>query len=181
MKYCIIVLSFVFGAYVVSFVGSEIFRSALSFFCDPETMDFSGLISVGCVLSGFLLALVLSRFYLKRIGLSATSLFPKKNFVRIVAVAYILTWLAGVPAVQSSNTDWAIKRSSPVPADLHPQGIELHYPHIRTFSSFPIIPFVVMTHHRYQVGILWGWEGLDFHLWYVAGIKRIFRITMSVS
>jgi len=95
-------------------------------------------------------------------------------------VGYVLTWMFGAPAVQSRQNTWAVQTYKEI-RDRTPHKNSDLLPQVRTVASFPMIPGVLMTYHEYQVANLYGWGGWEVDLWYVAGVKSIFRLPVWFS
>jgi hypothetical protein len=98
----------------------------------------------------------------------------------VILVLYVATWAVGVPAVQSSNTKWAIEEYKRVNLGNNPRVWESH-PYVSTFLAFPILPFVIVSYHEYQLAGLYGWGGWDLQLWYVKDVKRILKLGLWIS
>jgi len=149
---------------------SHIIFSGLAF--EPGT-GFYTLIA-GLIAISLLLGWWLARSHL---GLSGP---PFSRHVRVVLLAlYFATWIAGVPAVLSKLTAEEVSAYKQMRAE-HNRVWEAH-PFIAFDASFPVAPFLLLTHHRYQVAGLYGWGGWEVHLWYVLGCRSVFQDSEWVS
>lgn len=98
----------------------------------------------------------------------------------IIVILYILTWVFGVPAVQTANNAEAVDSYKQGMKHGYPQHWEV-YPLIRTSAAFPLLPGLVVSYHEYQVAGRAGWGGWDVHIWYIVGVKEIGRFTIWIS
>ena len=132
---------------------------------------------VASVACGFVVARLVARACFRWWNVRV-QLIPRSRWITgPILAAYLLTWIVAVPQVQSANTNWALGHKRTVTF----QGMTLSYPEVCTYASVPVLPFVVASHHDYQVGPLWGWGGWDFQLWYGLGTCSIFRLTHWMS
>jgi len=132
------------------------------------------------IASGLFAAKSLMSRYSQKVSVNWSESRKAKFLLWAVLVLYIATWAVGVPAVQSSNSKWAIEEYKRINQGNNPRVSESH-PYVRTYLAFPILPFVVVSYHEYQLAGLYGWGGWDFHLWYVKGSRSIFRATLWIS
>lgn len=116
-------------------------------------------------------------FARRRLGLRGP---PFTRHFRVMFLAfYFATWIAGVPAVLSKLTANEVAAYKKM-RDEHNRVWGGH-PFIAFDASFPFAPFLIVTHHHYQVAGLYGWGGWEVHFWYVVGIKSLFRSSEWVS
>lgn len=116
-------------------------------------------------------------FARRRLGLIGP---PFARHIRITLLAlYLATWIAGVPAVLTKLTADEVAAYKKM-RDEHNRVWEVH-PLIAFDASLPVAPFLIVTHHHYQVAGLYGWGGWEVHLWYVTGIRSLFRSSEWVS
>lgn len=136
------------------------------------------------IMAGIAVARLACRRYRKRTGNAAPAFLSNKPLVTVVLAGYLLTWVLGVPAVQNSITERAIHAS--VSADRfeaqnlgQPHSVfRLSYAEIyraETYAAFPIVPFVVAIHHRYNTPF-GGRGGVEFYLWFGAGTGHLFSL-----
>ena len=96
------------------------------------------------------------------------------------AVAYVFTVIAGIPAAQNARTDWAVQEYK----QIHSQSGRMQsasHPRIKTFVSVPVLPFVIVSYHEYQLAGLYGWGGWDVQVWYIFGAQSIGRFGLWIS
>lgn len=101
--------------------------------------------------------------------------------VLVLLLAYLLTWMLGVPAVQTSNDQWVVSEYKRVIAKGDSRYISDAYPGAQTLVAFPLFPCVVASFSEYQITGLYGWGGWQVHLWWPGGIRLIGRVTLFVS
>lgn len=94
--------------------------------------------------------------------------------------AYLLTWAVGGPAVQNVNLRWAIEEYARIQKG-KAQGSWEGTPFVWTYVSYPILPFILISYHEYQIAPVYGWGGFDIDLWYLNGVKRIYSIPVWIS
>jgi hypothetical protein len=174
--YCLVgCLSFVAGAVVATGLASVVVNLVVP--VDPLSVVGSILILVWPIMAGVAVARLACWRYRKRTGNAAPSFLSNKPLITMVFAGYLLTWVVGVPAVQNSITERAIRLS--IHADriesLNPGEPQFRYSYAETYAAFPIVPFVVVIHHDYSADPLKGWGGVEFYLWFGAGTERLFR------
>ncbi len=93
---------------------------------------------------------------------------------------YTFTTFMGIPEVQNQHTKSAVEEYKRINAgeNSHEQK---SYPYIKTFVSIPILPFLILSYHEFQLDGLYGWGGWDIHVWYICGSKFIFKLTLWIS
>lgn len=106
---------------------------------------------------------------------SPNQLLGRRSFY-VVSLFYIVTSVAGSPAVQSVNTQWATHEYLRLHDEDHHGTVEVSSPYIHTYMSVPILPLVLASYHEYQLAGVYGWGGWDVQIWYVCGVKRLVRI-----
>ena len=109
-----------------------------------------------------------------------TTYYPSRTLIKLIIVGYIITAVLGSPAVQSNNSTWAVNEYKRLKVENDARVWPSH-PYIHTFASLPILPFVLLSYHEYQLDGLYGWGGWDIQLWYGAGVKRLIAIPLWVS
>jgi hypothetical protein len=156
----------------------------LSFFLSVVIPTFAGLFFARCSI----------RWYSHFISLPKETLAPatpflqelsitpsaRKWIIRVAVVAYLFTWIFGVPAVESFLTAREIKEYKRM-RDTGAQRVWDAHPYIKFYASFPILPGIIVTHHEFQLAGLYGWGGWDIHLWYVGGVKRLMGVGLWIS
>jgi hypothetical protein len=98
----------------------------------------------------------------------------------IIVIAYTLTWVFGVPAVQTATNADAVEKYKHE-KEYRSQRVWDTHPWIRTSAAFPIFPGLVLSYHEYQVAGLYGWGGWELHVWYLTGVKSIVGLTVWIS
>ena len=110
------------------------------------------------LLCGFGLARGVTKKYLPGWGFYVTPavrMLKKKWILWPLITSYIITWVFGLPAIQSANTDYAIDEFGKW--NRGGQITEEYYgPSTRTIFSFPILPFVGLSYYEYQAAGLVG-------------------------
>ncbi len=105
--------------------------------------------------------------------------------VRIAAVlfglAYLVTWVFGVPAVVSHNDRWVVDEFKRVVSRNEGHDVLPSNPWFHTFAAFPVLPCVVVSVRAYQVAGRYGWGGVQADLWWPGGIRPWFKITLWLS
>jgi hypothetical protein len=104
----------------------------------------------------------------------------KKIFLVTILAGYFLTWVFGVPAVQTNISEFSINQYKRIHSN---DGIRISdgYPRIRILASFPLLPGLTAVCHEYQLANVNGWGGWDVHVWYMVGVKRLFSLPSWVS
>lgn len=139
------------------------------------------LILITCSLfCGLILAMLLMTRYSRRVSVKWEKSRGAKVFLCGILILYFVTWAVGVPTVQSSNTKWVIEQYKRLKEEKDTRVWE-HHPYLRTFLSFPVLPFVVISYHEFQLHGIWGYGGLDIHVWYIKDVKLIFRLPLWIS
>jgi len=82
-------------------------------------------------------------------------------FLIVIVIAYIFTWVFGVPAVQTATNADAVEKYKHG-KEYGSQRVWDTHPWIRTSAAFPIFPGLVLSYHEYQVAGLYGWGGWNF-------------------
>ena len=107
--------------------------------------------------------------------------FPKNRSIKnTIFGLYLLTAFVGIPSIQSHNTKWAVEEYKRINTGENQRVWKTH-PYIGTYLAIPILPFIVISYHEYQLDGLYGLGSWDIQLWYFTGVKRITRITLWVS
>ena len=81
-----------------------------------------------------------------------------------IGVAYLLTWVLGVPAVQNHETElrirqWDVRKSA--------GNSEVHQvPSIHFTAAVPLAPGVILSHTWVGIGTMEGWDRWILHFWY---------------
>jgi len=116
---------------------------------------------------------VLTWRLLERRWITTRELTQPRRSIRLGIVAlYLLTWMFGVPAVQTELVLDTFERSS---------GAELRQVVISPGPSFPLFPAVILTYYEYQGAPLDGWGGWSVHVWHATGAKRVLRWRLWAS
>jgi hypothetical protein len=97
----------------------------------------------------------------------------------IVVASYLLTWALGVPAVHTSLVTFEISEYKRMRTENN-RVWEAH-PRIEFSFDIPILPFVILSFHEYQLAGLYGWGGWDLHFWSGMAVTRIGRVALWVS
>ena len=87
------------------------------------------------------------------------------SWARVALISlYVATWVLGVPAVQSYETElrlrqWDLRKTE--------GASEVHkIPSIGFTASLPLLPGVVLSHTWVGIGTLEGWDRWVLYLWY---------------
>lgn len=94
-------------------------------------------------------------------------------------VAYLVTWIVAVPAVQSTNDRWAVGEYKRLRDE--ERNVWSAHPSFRTYVAVPVLPCTVLSYHEYQLGGLYGWGGWELQLWYGFGVVPLFSVTKWIS
>jgi hypothetical protein len=100
--------------------------------------------------------------------------------VMALAIAYALTIVFGIPAVQSDQTAWAVAEYKRVKERGSHRVFESH-PYIRCFATIPVAPGLVLTYHEYQLDGLYGLGAFELYLWYGVGTRPIGHLPLWIS
>jgi hypothetical protein len=92
--------------------------------------------------------------------------------IRLVTVAYLLTWIFGAPQVQSELERLAVEKYKYLEARRHSPELQA-YPYIRTSFAIPMCPGLVLSYHEYQVAGLDGWGGWTVYAWYPGHMRKL--------
>ena len=131
-------------------------------------------------LISFTLARSMVRLYEKRYGIKVFWLPRDKTVLYAIICLYSITGFIGNPIVQSYNTKLIIDEYKGI-ISRNSEMIRESYPYLKTYVSFPIAPFVVVSYHEFTIAGLSGWDGWDIQIWYIAGVKRITLYTLGMS
>jgi hypothetical protein len=173
-----------FIVFIISFIGVNLFGALVEMYPPEISNDY---LPIFCfitfilpVLLGLLSSRVFVKWYQRRKQIEMIWFPRNKVTISIVASLYLLTAFAGVPSVQSHNSKWAVEEYKKINTGDNQRVWESH-PYISSYFSVPILPLVVMSYHEYQLDGLYGWGGWDIQLWYLFGVKRLFRLPFWVS
>ena len=97
----------------------------------------------------------------------------------IIVTSYLLTWMLGVPAVHSSLVSFEISEYKRMRAENN--RVWDAHPRIEFSFDIPVLPFVILSYHEYQLAGLYGWGGWGLHFWSGVGATRIGRMGLWVS
>ncbi len=164
---------------VVNFVGAYtdlypfgIQNNYLTFYCL--------LVLLIPILAGFIVARQFFKWCERRKNIKV-NWFPQNRSIRIIIFSlYLFTAVAGIPSIQSHNTKWAIDEYKRINTGDNPRVWDTH-PYIRSYFALPILPFIVLSYHEYQLDGLYGLGSWDVQLWYIFGVKRIIQLPLWIS
>jgi hypothetical protein len=182
-RYLLGVLTFLI-LFLICFISANLVYVFFDLF-EPEQSGFKLCLFVfftsfvPIILSYLSTRLVLKR-YEERKTIKVNWLPRNKRALYALIFLYLITVFMGSPAVQSHNSKWAIEEYKRINTGNNPRVRESH-PYIKTFVSIPIIPFIIVSYHEYQLDGLYGWGGWDIHIWYLGGVKRIIRLPLWLS
>jgi hypothetical protein len=97
-----------------------------------------------------------------------------------IVCAYVLTAVVGGPAVQNSQTAWAVAEYQRLHTDADARP-EKNLPRIETYAAIPVLPGFVLAYYSYTIGPLYGLEGWGLFAWYGVGVKQLGELPLSVS
>ncbi len=93
--------------------------------------------------------------------------------VGVILALYLVTGVMGVPAVRASvKKDFDAKVLF---AD------DRGSPYLGFSWTFPILPFVILSKHDYQIGGLNGQGGFYFYLWYPGHVRLLKAVITLIS
>jgi hypothetical protein len=90
--------------------------------------------------------------------------------------AYLITWVFGVPAIQTRDTRFSIERwnrNKALGRDVHKS------PSVYVVAALPIAPGLVLSYQAVTIGPLDGWEAWTLHLWYGWGAAELYDLTLA--
>ncbi len=96
-----------------------------------------------------------------------------------VAMAYVVTGVAGGPAVQSAQAAWAMGEFARVhhqPSD--PEG---KLPRMDVYLTFPLLPGVLVSYYQYTIADLYGLEAWGVFAWHGGDATKLLELPLSVS
>lgn len=128
--------------------------------------------------AGWLAARVLARRWRLSAG-TARARFPRA-LAWPMAVAYALTVVFGVPAVQSRRDAWAIAEYKQLKASGSRRVWDSH-PYIRTYAAIPVFPAVIISYHEYQLDGLYGLGAFEVAVWYGTGVLPVAAMPIWIS
>lgn len=171
-------------AFAVAFL---VFTLLLVLFAWPTSaMIFSGvawsLRPYIAVIFGFCppVALALLTWRSLRRKLRLANFRPQRRSLQATVLAlYLCTAVFGIPSVHTELVRYEIAEYKH--ARNEGRRVWPAHPRIEFFFSCPILPFVIITYHEYQLAGLYGWGGWEFHLWYIVGAKSITGLSFWVS
>ena len=77
-----------------------------------------------------------------------------KRVLLVIIVAYIYTWVFGVPAAHNT-----VLREIEKGAKAQFESNEPYQPSFKFGPAFPLLPFTVVSKHSYVVGNVWAGDG----------------------
>ena len=102
------------------------------------------------------------------------------RWIRITILAlYVCTAVFGVPAVHSVLVASEVAEYKRVREEGN--RVWSVHPRIEVFFSCPVLPFVIVSYHEYQLAGLYGWGGWEVHVWYIVGARSVVRLPYWVS
>lgn len=121
------------------------------------------------VTAGVFAARIISQWYIKSAFLTETNItsaIPQykkkiaknlwlKCIIWFFVISYIITWIFGVPAVQSSINTWVVEKYKQLKAQGDSHIREVH-PIMRAYWAFPIMPGVIIIYHKYLITSIGG-------------------------
>jgi hypothetical protein len=162
-----------FGTYILGF--------------DPPTIGVIGtsiyafIVSAVPLLFGFLIARGIVSVYSRKFKLSIKPLLKRKWVTGLLIGAYLVTWAIGGPAVQSANTRWAIEEYTGIRERASQGAWHFREPHVRTYLTYPILPFILISYHEYQIAPVYGLGSWDVYCWFLIDVKRLFTFPIWIS
>ena len=96
----------------------------------------------------------------------------------LIFAAYGVTWVVGVPAVQTHSQELAVdwwhrnRRAGYEASDT---------PSATLVAGLPIVPGLILTYQEFAVGPLDGWGGWTLHLWYGWGVAPIWELSLWIA
>lgn len=113
-------------------------------------------------------------------GASARLQWGRRMVIRIIAAAYLFTWMFGVPLVQTSLANETVAAYKQMKVS-YPQEVSDSHPYMKSYMAFPILPGLIVTYHEHQLAYLSGFGGWLVHIWYFTGAKAILAVPSWVS
>jgi hypothetical protein len=175
-------------AFVVGFLAARLCLQALAVFfawMNEPTSSAASVIGIQAVLFGVCVAggIASARFLDASLGRTMRTVFASVHeraggraalrwAIRLVTVAYLLTWVFGAPQVQSELERLAVERYKNLEARTHSPEWQA-YPYIRTSFAIPMCPGLVLSYHEYQVAGLAGWGGWTVYAWYPGHMRQL--------
>jgi hypothetical protein len=170
---------------ILLFVILNMGASIIGYF--PPTIGNNGtsiyafIVSAVPLLFGFMIARSIASVYSRKLKLSIKPLLKRNWVAGLLLGTYLLTWAVGGPAVQNDHTRWAIEEHAGI-REKAPQGAWTNRkPYVSTYVIYPVLPFILISYHEYQIAPVYGLGSWDVHCWYITGVKRIFHLPIWIS
>jgi hypothetical protein len=96
-------------------------------------------------------------------------------------LAYLVTWVFGVPAVVSHNDQWVVDEFNRVVARGERRDVASSHPAFLTLAAVPAFPGLVISFRTYAIARRYGWGGVQADFWWPGAVRPWFKITLFVS
>jgi hypothetical protein len=101
--------------------------------------------------------------------------------IAVFALAYVATWVFGVPAVVSHNDRWVVEEFKRVVSNGERTDVSSSHPSFDTLAAVPACPGLVVSLRTYAVAGRYGWGGVQADVWWPGAVRPWFKITLFVS
>jgi hypothetical protein len=101
--------------------------------------------------------------------------------VALFGLAYLVTWVLGVPAVVSHNDQWVVDEFKRVVSRGGRTDVSSSHPGFNTLAAVPAFPGLVISLRAYAIAGRYGWGGVQADVWWPGAVRPWFKITLFVS
>lgn len=174
--------------FLIFFLGTHYVILSFDLFGDlleAVLFSFNSFVFIGMTFfAPLLISFISTRFFMqwleKRNDLRLNWIPRNKRAQFLLLFLYALTVAFGIPAIQNANTQWAVDQYKKIDTADNWRIMESH-PHISTAVAIPVLPFIILTFHQYQLDALYGWGGWEIQFWYFWGEMNLLQYTVWFS
>src|SRR5258708_39239628 len=102
-----------------------------------------------------------------------------KRMVAVLFVAYLITWIFGVPAAENEILRSVMREHAAFAAN-NPQPRQFE-PMVSIGLALPLLPFLVLVKHEYLFAPVYGAGSIDLFLWFPWSIQRVRQFHVWVA
>lgn len=173
--------------FVVGMTGSTFFLAAIGLLVVAQWIEWAPPVLPPALIPVFVLTIlvvptVLAVLVARLVGgrHGSQPVTRRRPVVFGLALAYVITAIAGIPAVQSAQNERAVSEYKRLRASGSTRVWDVH-PRIRTYVAIPIAPALILTYHEYQLDALYGFGGFELWVWYGSGVRSLAALPLWLS